>query len=468
MNAWVTVRLGAIGTLTALLAAGCGGDDGDNTVAEGGSGGGGKGGSPTINVGGSANGTGTGATGGLDESACAVETAKAEQVPLDLYVMMDTSGSMQDKTGAGPTKWDAIKQAVSGFASDPLAAGLNVGLQFFPLRKAGAPSSCSSNAACGTAGPCLLKACSGSSQLVGCSSSADCAGLGQCVSLGTCSNNPNSLCMPAGAFGGSCGSCQKVTSSVCMNATSCEAGAYAKPQVAIAPLSANGGQIASAMQGLSPEGNTPTGPALAGAIDHAKSRAAQYPDHKVVVVLATDGLPTSCDPTGISQVAQIASQGNQGSPAVGTFVIGVFGPKDGNAPKNLDAIAQAGGTQKAFIVDTTQDVAKQFREALDTITGTALPCEYKVPVPAGGEALDFGKVNVKFTKGGSSAYVGYVASSAQCDSTHGGWYYDSDPAKGGSPKRMVMCPATCDAFKATRTGSVDILMGCQTLTGPPR
>ncbi|MEZ4223025.1 MAG: VWA domain-containing protein [Polyangiaceae bacterium] len=467
MSAWSAIRWSGLAVLASSVAVACSAESGDSTVGPGqGSGASGSGGSPTINVGG--NGNGVGATGGLDESACAAETAKAEQVALDLYVMMDTSGSMEDATQAGPTKWDAIKQAVSAFAADPLSGGLNVGLQFFPQTKQGVPSTCSSNAACGSAGPCLLRACAGSSSLMPCSSSTECGAYGPCLDLGECSANPGALCMPAGSTGGSCGSCMKLTQSECLNATSCDIGGYAAPQVAFAPLSANGAQITAAMQARSPSGNTPTGPALAGALQHAKARAAQYPDHKVVVVMATDGLPTSCDPLKISDVSQIAAQGQSGSPSVGTFVIGVFGPKDASASSNLNAIAQAGGTNAAFIVDTSQDVAKQFRESLDTIAGTALPCEYKVPIPGSGEALDYAKVNVKFTKSGNSAYVGYVASAAQCDPAHGGWYYDVDPSQGGTPKRLVMCPATCDAFKGTRTGSVDILMGCQTLTGPPR
>jgi len=55
-------------------------------------------------------------------------------------------------------------------------------------------------------------------------------------------------------------------------------------------------------------------------------------------------------------------------------VIGV-----GSALSNLNQIAQAGGTNSAFIVDTNGNVGQQFIEALNAIRGAALACEYLIP-----------------------------------------------------------------------------------------
>src|SRR5262249_1116168 len=71
-----------------------------------------------------------------------------------------------------------------------------------------------------------------------------------------------------------------------------------------------------------------------------------------VAVPATDGLPTECD-TNIGNVANIAQGAAAGNPAVKTFVIGVFSASEASvAQSNLDKIAGAGGTGKAFVIQT--------------------------------------------------------------------------------------------------------------------
>ena len=113
----------------------------------------------------------------------------------------------------------------------------------------------------------------------------------------------------------------------------------------------------------------------------------------MITVLATDGLPTSCTPNDIASVAAIAKAGAAANPVISTFVIGVFGTEDvaKGAPDNLNLIAQQGGTQAAFIVDTQKDVTAQFLAALDTIRGARLACEFKIPQPMSGtDTLDYG------------------------------------------------------------------------------
>jgi hypothetical protein len=421
---------------------------------------------------GSGSGTSSG-TGGAE--TCAGETSQAELIPLDIYLMLDSSGSMNDTTGAngtGPTKWTAVTQALGAFFGDPQSAGLGVGLQHFPLTAAGVPASCTSSAQCpGSTGPCLLKICSGLSGIVPCSKNQDCFPYGSfsCVQLGQCGNY---YCAPPG---GTCSNnnqpCNAITSSFCVNEDSCVAGDYAAPAVEIASLNGASSALDSAINGWMPNGNTPTAPALDGAIQHAKTWAQSNPTHTVVVVLATDGLPTECTPTDIPSIAQIAAQGASGSPGVKTFAIGVFSPDDitAGAKDNLDQIASAGGSNAAFIVDTSQNVEAQFLAALNAIRGTKLACEYAVPPAGDAGMLDFDKVNVEYTAPGASmpTTIGYVGKDANCDPTMGGWYYDVDPAMGGTPTKIIMCPATCATFSATNGGQIDIRVGCKTVIQPP-
>ena len=72
---------------------------------------------------------------------CASTTQTATQMPLDMYIMMDQSGSMGDPTGTGASKWDAIAQAISAFANDANSTGIGVGIQYFPIVKGGLFSS---------------------------------------------------------------------------------------------------------------------------------------------------------------------------------------------------------------------------------------------------------------------------------------------------------------------------------------
>src|SRR4029079_15775434 len=49
------------------------------------------------------------------DAACAMQSAVARTSPLDLYMMVDSSGSMTDKTAAGTTKWAAVQSAMGAF-----------------------------------------------------------------------------------------------------------------------------------------------------------------------------------------------------------------------------------------------------------------------------------------------------------------------------------------------------------------
>ncbi len=141
----------------------------------------------TLSLGGTAS---SGGSAGLD--ACAAEVQTGKVVPLDMFIMLDISGSMLDPTDSGSSKWDAVKSALEAFVNDERSAGLGVGIQHSPIQKPDAPDSCSSNAECGDSGPCFLSFCWGYDLgLVQCEDDAECDVYGPCLPFAVCGERPS-------------------------------------------------------------------------------------------------------------------------------------------------------------------------------------------------------------------------------------------------------------------------------------
>lgn len=470
---WVVV-----GSVIAIALAACGSDDrsgfGTDDPDAGSSGSTGNGSSSSGPIGTSTSSSG-GDDGGLGQ--CGAESKAAAQLPVDILVMLDASGSMMEQTGPnanGPTKWVSVKDALKGFINDPKSAGLGVGLQIFPIKQAGAPATCSSNAQCNVGGKqlgrCFLKACvppNNTTPLQSCDTAADCPGNAPCRQYGDCLVGPISVgnCLVGDAnFGcGLLGTCTAVTTSTC-DGVECVEDNYKPAKVAVNALPGNAGPLITAIDTIPnppPDNLTPTRIAVKTGIDLAKTHLTANPKHKVVHVLATDGLPTTCGPSDNASIAAIAKTGaDQG---INTFVIGVFADaQKAQGQATTDAIAAAGGTGKAFIISSGANVTQDFQKALDAIRGSALPCEYEIPKSTKGEQ-DFTKVNVQRTSGGKSEVLPNKKSAQDCG-TGPGWYYDKDPAA-GTPTKIILCPNTCDAVKKDTTGGakLDILLGCKTV-----
>jgi hypothetical protein len=396
---------GALSLLATVAMAACGSSKGSGTESSATNGAGGVGnttGSGTSHATGTGGDigfttavTGASSSTGIDiDAGCAGAATKAQQLPLDMYIMLDQSASMLETVAGGGDKWDAITAALKSFLVQPGLKGISIGLQFFAVPPSAMPScpmSCANDAACGNYGPCS-----------------------------------GGVCYPCGTTG--------------MVADSCDAADYATPDVEIAPL--NGAQINSlytSIDGHMPYSDTPTSAALQGAAN---------PGHVVIAVLATDGDPTECDPSK-AHINAIAAAGVSGTPKILTFVVGV-----GTSLSSLNGIAAAGGTTKAFIVDTNQNVNMQFLAALNTIRGAALGCQYEIPKPDGG------KVNVQYTPGGGGASeeISNYPDKAHCPATGDGWYYD-DPM---APTQILLCPATCTKVGGDSMGEVDVVLGCKT------
>jgi hypothetical protein len=329
---------------------------------------------------------------------CGSTTTVPPKIPLDMFIMFDQSGSMNDDVTGG-TKWNVIKGALTTFVNSPGAVGMRVGIGFFPVRSANAGG-----------------------------------GGGFCI---------GSFCIGGGSANGT---------------VSCNWLDYAVPAVGIDAIPAVSQAIIDSLNNHGPGGDTPTYPALQGSYDYAKIWATANPNRKTIVVLATDGNPTNCDQNNVNNVPNISTAlvapARAGNPSLLTFVIGV-----GSSLTNLNQIANSGGTGQAFIVDTAgADPGGQFLAAMQAIQGSAaLGCEYGMPTAPGGASADKTKVNVQFTPlNGSPTTLKKVLDEASCDPSTGGWHYDNEAA----PTKIQLCNSSCTAIQSFSGAKVEVLLGC--------
>jgi hypothetical protein len=267
-------------------AGGAGGTAGAGQGGEAGGGAGGTGGSSAGagGTGGSSAGAGGGGTGG--GGGCGM---------LDIVLLFDHSGSMQDTAAGGMTKWSAAVQSFDAWAS--AASDVRVALHLHPRAPSmPPPSSCTTDQDCGPYGPCL-------------------------VPFNTCQ----------GAFG---------------NDTSCLASDYETADIALALLPGAASAFQSALAAQQPAGGSPHRPALEGALGAARTLAQQNPTGRTVVAFMADGDPTACTPPSgdvWAPIAAAAAAGLSGTPSVPTHVIAISPTTTG-----FDAVAQSGGTGAAI------------------------------------------------------------------------------------------------------------------------
>lgn len=248
-------------------------------------------------------------------------------------------------------------------------------------------------------------------------------------------------------------------------APSCNVADYTNVDVPMAPLPMNAMPIINTINARMPANGTPTGPALSGAIQSAKTYAMANPTRQVAVLLMTDGQPTGCgvnnaNATGPAVMA--AQAGTMGMPPIKTYVLGV-GPSTGN----LDAIAAAGGTMKAYMA--TSGGAADLSKALADIRKSTLSCDYNVPRPEAG-TLDPTKVVVKVREGttGNTIEVPNVRDAASCNVNPNnpmgiGWYFDNPTM----PTKITLCPNSCGPLQVVDGSQVNILLGCEPVRIPP-
>ncbi len=403
-------------------------------------------------------------SGVLVPPTCASYAAGAELSPLDVFIALDISGSMGAVLANGKSKFQAISDALDEFLHDADSTGIGVTIAFFPQIHEGVPEHCKIDGECGSSQACLkVSACLSSSE-EHCHTAADCATPGDsCEPLGTCTDDPKHLCFVNGNVGCATGTC--VHFGICPNRSSCDVKRY-EPALAVQELPGAANAVVAEVAQQIPGGGTPTLPALAGSLSAASAFAQTHTDHRVIVLLATDGLPTDCDPavdpvvtdpaSGIPKLVSAAQAAAKDG--IGTFVIGVFTPEEAaDAQENLGQIAQAGSGNDAFIVSTSGDLEKSFLETLTKIRRAAKACEFSMPTP-NDTPLDAARVVVHIdAPGGKDVEVQRRNSAADCDTLSGGFYYERDPFGPIPPGRITLCPASCSLTdQGTRPVNLEI------------
>jgi hypothetical protein len=236
----------------------------------------------------------------------------------------------------------------------------------------------------------------------------------------------------------------------------CNAADYAFPVVPIGIIPT----VVSAMTaGISAQVlavGTPTTPALQGAHIYARSQAQS--GRLAAVVIVTDGEPRLCG--SIASTAAAATHASAGNPSIKTYVLGV-GPN----LSALNAIAEAGGTGHAYLVESGGEAG--LTAALDAIRTSALSCAYVIPEDGRKTAeRSPAKVAVRVGMNGSPASVGQVSRFEDCGN-EAGWYYERAPITGDganadtAPTRVALCPASCDTLVKATGSHLDVVVGCE-------
>lgn len=414
--------------------------------------------------------------------------------------MLDTVP--MDGVSAGvASKWEAVRAALTNFVQATETAQTGVGLSYFPQLLDGVPFACTTNAECLAGGPCTSSicvqsvtavatasqpeltgfsagaaaaaVCSGDAECVPgescrpmtgvcvvpgagvanlnadasgaaisavCNVQADCAGIPgtSCEQLGVCSLQPFATCTPSLPCPAAAGACTAFPYS-CRHQTRCETPDYSVPAVPIGVASVRASAILESLTARLPNGLTPTGPALSGALAYAQLWARQHPERRVAVLLATDGFPTECTPVGIPEIAQLAAAAAGGERPLQTFVIGIFSAtdlgQDGQA--RLDALATAGSTGHAWLADTAGDVARSFENALRAVRASAASCGVALDADLT-QATDLLELEL-VTGDGVASTLPRVSGPADCAA--GGWHVVRDGI--GVPVRLELCPSVC-------------------------
>jgi len=438
------------------------------------------------------------------DSSCG-EVRDAVASPVDLLLQLDSSASMLEVVsmagapGTVGTKWDAVRQGLGAFVQAAETAQTGIGLSYFPQLVAGVPSSCTSNADCGSAGPCTSSICvesvtqtSGVASLTflnasaddtaPCASDAECesgatcraisgvcvangsvpalgldatgaASIPRCSSQGDCAGLPGTTCEEVGicpdvfttctpSIGCAGGAACTPLPYNCLHQTRCEVADYSTPAVPIRAASLGAATIVDSLAARVPNGLTPTGPALSGALGYAQLWAQQHPERRVAAVLATDGFPTECTPIEIAPIAQLAAAAAGRAQPLQTFVIGVFSVRDlgQDGQARLDELAAAGSTGHAWLADTAGDVARSFENALRAIRANAASCGLSLDadvVPA----ADTVQVELVGADGSIRALPRLTGPGGCAEGA--GWYFVRDGI--GVPARIELCPTVCPA-----------------------
>jgi len=235
----------------------------------------------------------------------------------------------------------------------------------------------------------------------------------------------------------------------------CEVESYDPPAVPMTALPSPA--FAAAIDDVTPQsedewrGGTPTLAVTEATLAQLGAAAQTNPSARHVFVLVSDGYPQGCDDEEDDiqrSVDAVAASRDE----ILTFVIGVQNPPGGpDAVTNLHAIAEAGGSETAFIVETdsAEASAAAFKAAIEDIRGRVASCTLALPQDQGGAALDPTKVNVSY----DDLPLGYDPSCGAAES----WRFDDE----AEPTSIELCPGTCDVVRQGAAEGLVLEFGCE-------
>ncbi|MBS2019019.1 MAG: VWA domain-containing protein [Deltaproteobacteria bacterium] len=336
--------------------------------------------------------------------ACAEGAVSVKREPSSIMLLVDRSGSMHIKLPSGESRWQATKKGLSDLVR-ALPSSAHVGAMMFPQGDAPVNPYCGIDAALND-----VKCTAGWPE-------------------------------PA-------------------EAARCSTATY-KPGVAASSL---GPSQISAIDALVAKSDTefywgtPLAPALNAAV--ATQKASTVKGARSVILL-TDGNPTSCDGSGISNdishVVAAAAAGNKDG--VKTFVIGVIDTaRQAARAENLSPVAVAGGTLRSatcaadnscFYAVTAASFATDIKKVFEEISAKAFDCKFNVPEPKPGAVADPNTLNIEVTGSGGSYVI------KRDPSKKDGWDY----LPGG--KQLEVYGEACRKL-ANDDLSVKVVVGCKT------
>jgi hypothetical protein len=333
---------------------------------------------------------------------CAGQALAAQPIGLDMYVVLDRSGSMEEGapedtpgdctlnltgTPSVPSKWCLATHALAKYFASPGAVNNRASLQYFPLE--------------GEEGDDAV----------------------------------------------------------------CTGGMISQAQVPLSalPVAAATDALIQSLDAAVPDGD---GTPIEAALNGMKTYTSTHQDGTRVMIgiLITDGAPTQCSEE-TTLLASILST-HLATTGLKTFIIGMNGAVDatletlaiaGGAPPHMDFCGTVTPPCHYYNVGSGDPAA--FASALQQIQlSAALPCDFDIPPPPDTQDLDPNLVNVTFTNLGVANVLGRVSDATAC--TGDGWYYDNVAA----PTKVQLCPTTCTtASMAGEDAKVDITFGCETI-----
>ncbi|HEY1958338.1 MAG TPA: vWA domain-containing protein [Polyangiaceae bacterium] len=237
----------------------------------------------------------------------------------------------------------------------------------------------------------------------------------------------------------------------------CASDGYAMPAVPMQILPAGASKITGALGGAAPAiGTTPLAEALRGVVEYARGQRLADPTREVAVAVITDGAPEGCAEPGSAQavaaVESVAAEAFTDEPSVMTYVIGLsIGYVD-----PMNAMAAAGGTQQAILIDGSPNAAQNIVNALSEARDAASKCRFPIP-PVSGVQVQPSDLSVTYQTSSSEPIVPVALEDGldACGSSDG--FVVDDPS---APTRVQLCPATCAKVHTKTTSKVVVTAGC--------